>query len=50
LRIDITRASNPDVNINDAENFCVYFYSEVQPTEEGLFWRYAEDGSVEIWQ
>jgi hypothetical protein len=35
---------------NDAENFCVYFYSEVQPTEEGLFWRYAEDGSVEIWQ
>jgi hypothetical protein len=50
LRIDITRASNPDVNINDEENFCVYFYSEVQPTEEGLFWYYDQNGKPVIWQ
>ena len=26
-----------------------YYYSEQQPTEDGLFWHYGENGEIEIW-
>lgn len=29
----------------------IYYYSEVEPVEEGLFWRYAEDNTTPlIWE
>ena len=27
----------------------VYFYSEAEPTEEGSYWHYGEDGEVVAW-
>jgi hypothetical protein len=33
----------------ELDNAELYFYSKEEPQEEGNYWHYSEDGTVEIW-
>ena len=37
------------VEYEESEKITVYFYSEDEPTEEGNFWHYDNDGNAVIW-
>ena len=35
---------------NELTNATRYYYSDSQPTEEGNYWHYDENGEVTVWQ
>ena len=41
---------NDDYGNYDLVNSTIYFYSETEPTEEGNFWHWGENGEVVVWE
>ena len=35
---------------SDLTSATVYYYSETEPTEEGNFWHYDENGEIAVWE
>jgi len=44
--ISIGNTNNSNSYLTDATR---YYYSESEPTEEGNFWHYNEDGNIAVW-